>query len=70
MYEDDSVAVTHHGFAIRRTSVKIDVIFRDPEVPDALAFLRWQFELTSPNIEPFASGRDSLFHQKFLTTIE
>jgi hypothetical protein len=69
MYENNSVAVTHHGFAIRRTSVKIDVIFRDPELPGALAFLRWQFELTSP-IEPFASERDSRFHQKFLTTIE
>jgi hypothetical protein len=70
IYEDDSVEVTHHTFAIRRTGAKIDVIFRDPEVPGALAFLRCQFELTSPNIEPFAGGRDWLFRQKFLTTID
>jgi len=35
-----------------------------PEVPGALAFLRWQFEQISPIIELFAGGRDLLFHQK------
>ena len=70
MYEDDSVAVTHHGFAIRRTSVKIDVIFRDPEVPGALAFLGWQFELTSPIMGLFGGETDSPFHRKLFTTAE
>jgi hypothetical protein len=37
------------------------------EVPGALAFLRWQFELTSPFMGLFTGGTDSLFHRKLFT---
>jgi hypothetical protein len=41
-----------------------------PEVPGALAFLGWQFELTSPIMGLFGGETDSLFHRKLFTTAE
>jgi hypothetical protein len=41
-----------------------------PGVPGALAFLGWQFELTSPIMGLFGGETDSLFHRKLFTTAE
>jgi hypothetical protein len=42
--------------------MRVSELRRTSPVPGALASLRWQFELISPNIELFASAGSSLFH--------